>query len=228
MMEAYGEHDDPIVVLDCGHFYGIDTLDGYFELHQAYEKSAETGAYLATKPMLNSNVSERPKQCPACRAPVTSARRYGRILKLAALRSLERKHRTYIEDTLKELSVGKRENLKTLRMLRREVDYSPIHRVQDACRSLKNASDVEVPDPEPSLLLKILDMTANEHSSRVKEANSQDYKMADKVFLEAIDIATQNQSWRTASSLRLDYAGFLWRWMSSGQSMWDNLDWVNA
>lgn len=232
MMERYVEHDidtDPIIVLSCGHFYGIETLDGHFRLHDAYEKSHETGEYLAIKSLLNSDVSERPKQCPECRAPVTLVRRYGRILKLTALRSLERKHMTYIENILKVLTEQKKQNLEKLRKLRKEVESSPMRRVQLACRSLHCAHDVEVPDPTPRLLLKLLHMTAKEHTSRVKKAGASHYKIADEAFLEAIDIATSSQSWRTSASLRVDYVEFLWRWIDSSHSkavLWEHLDWV--
>eukprot|EP00980_Cylindrotheca_fusiformis_P004953 scaffold1051_cov119-Cylindrotheca_fusiformis.AAC.28 len=231
-MESYKEHDldtDPIIVLDCGHFFGIETLDGHIRLHEAYEKSPETGEYLETKSILASDISERPTRCPDCRAPVTSARRYGRILKLAALRSLERKHMDYIRNTLKELSVKTKKNLNTLNKLLKEVENGPIQRVQDACRSLQGSEDVEVPDPKPILVLQVLHMTAKEYSVRATEPDSFNYGKAKEAFLKGIDIACASQSWRTCALLRLDYVEFLWRWMNYNDSkavLWEQLDWV--
>jgi hypothetical protein len=136
---------------------------------------------------------------------------------------------TYIENILIALTEQKKQNLDTLRKLRKEVESSPMRRVQLACRSLHCAHDVEVPDPTPRLLLKLLHMTAKEHTSRVKKAGASHYKIADEAFLEAIDIATSSQSWRTSASLRVDYVEFLWRWIDSSHSkavLWEHLDWV--
>lgn len=47
---AYSEIDlneSPILVLRCGHFYSVDTLDEFFQIEEYYEK--KNGVFIAPK-----------------------------------------------------------------------------------------------------------------------------------------------------------------------------------
>ena len=147
-------------MLPCTHFYGIETLDGLFEMENAYEKS-ESGEYLATKSLFDSGISDLPMKCPECRAPITLVRRYGRVLNYKSLQVLERKHMTLIERTLYEISQLKKKDTKSLLKLREEIQATPMRTVQDACRSLKSSDNVEVPGTYFTLVLKWLDLTSS-------------------------------------------------------------------
>lgn len=133
---TYAEHDldaDPIIFFPCGHFYGIETLDGMLEMDKAYEKS-ETGEYVAAKSLFESRISDKPMRCPQCRALINLVRRYGRVLNYKSLQVLERKHMTYIERTLHEISQQDKKVIKTLLKLYEEIESTPMRKVQDACR----------------------------------------------------------------------------------------------
>lgn len=232
MMEEYVDHDidsDPIIVLPCGHFYGIESLDGHFELHKAYEKSVTTGEYVTTKSLFRSGISDRPMKCPECRAPISLVRRYGRVLNFKSLQVLERKHMVYLRNTMVELSRRETKDVKTLLKLRKEIETSPMRLVQDACRSLQSAESVEIPGTSSSLFLQWLKMTARVCSDKATDVNSPHYSMAIGFFLEGIDVATATKSWWSCALFRIAYVKFLWRFMSSSDSksvLWTHLDWV--
>ena len=53
-MVAYNEHcvdDDPIIVLPCGHFYAVSTLDGWLEIHRVYEMNG-AGEFVEPKSLM--------------------------------------------------------------------------------------------------------------------------------------------------------------------------------
>mmetsp|Transcript_4606 Transcript_4606/g.10903 ORF Transcript_4606/g.10903 Transcript_4606/m.10903 type:complete len:1123 (-) Transcript_4606:447-3815(-) len=234
MMEKYAERDldtDPIIVLPCGHFYCLETLDGHFELDKAYEKSEETGAYVAIKPLFDSEISDLPMKCPDgnCRAPISLIRRYGRILNYKSLQILERKHMTGIRNTFKDLLGTKKKDLGKLLNLRKKIEASPMKLVQDACQSLESAGQVEAPAASSSLQLQWVKITATVYAEKAKSIESKHYKKADELFLEGIALASTTESWRSCASLRIDYVKFLLRFMSLSASktiLWEHLDWV--
>eukprot|EP00536_Pseudo-nitzschia_multiseries_P007578 jgi/Psemu1/256351/estExt_Genewise1Plus.C_1800012 len=238
-MGRYEEHDldqDPVIFLPCGHFFGIETLDGHLEMDQVYVRSPDTGDYLSTKSLLDADLSDRPKQCPQCRFPLAFVRRYGRILNSIALRGLERKHRSYVERRLKDLSQRPRESRESLKAifqalstLRKDIQVSPMQQVQNACLSLQTADSVEVPQSSPSLLIRVIHESAKVGAKATKEVNSKTYNTTNKLFLEAIDIANASQSWRSSASLRIDLVRFLWRWMRYDDPkapLYAHLDWI--
>ncbi|KAL3940607.1 MAG: hypothetical protein SGBAC_004891 [Bacillariaceae sp.] len=232
MMEPYTEHDldtDPIIVLPCEHFYSLETLDGLFELDKAYEKSPESGEFVATKPLFGSGILDRPTKCPDCRAPISRIRRYGRILNYKSLQALERKHMTGIRNSFKDLSIAKKKDLNKLLNLRKEIEASPMKLVQDACQSLDSAEQVEAPPASSSLLLDWLKFAASAYGEKAKNIRSGHYKKSQELFLEGIALACATESWRSCASLRIDYVKFLMRFMSSSDSkttLWEHLDWV--
>lgn len=232
MMEQYSDHDidaDPIIVLPCGHFYGVETLDGHFQLDKAYEKSPQTGEYFAPKPLFDSEIPDQQIKCPDCRAPISLIRRYGRILNYKLLQTLERKHMTGIRTSCNELSQAKRKDLGKLLKLRKDIEASPMKLVKNACQSLETAGQVENHVASPFLLLQWVTITAVAYGEKAKSTESNHYRRAEELFLEGIALASETESWRSCASIRIDYVKFLLRFMSfSGNKgiLWEHLDWV--
>ena len=77
---------EKLIVLECGHIFTVETLDGHCSMSEYYETDPMTGRYLAMKaPPVKF---QTPPVCPTCRGPITSPR-YGRITKRANLDILE-------------------------------------------------------------------------------------------------------------------------------------------
>lgn len=231
-METYADHDidsDPIIVLpSCGHFYSVETLDYHFELAKAYEKSCTTGEYVATKSLLDSQISDLPMKCPECRKPIAEVRRYGRILNHKSLQTLERKHMASIRRTFKDV-LGSKKSLDKLLSLRRDIEATPMKLVQDACQSLGTAEHMEVPGTSTSLLLQWTTLAATAYADRAKSRKSKQYKKAESLFLEGIELSSATDSWRSCASIRIDYVKFLLRFMpvpASKDIPMKHLDWV--
>ncbi|CAI5474007.1 unnamed protein product [Closterium sp. Yama58-4] len=116
-LETLGEIDpdeSPVLVLPCGHAYTVETLDGHLGLNQVYEESedrsaggssaagggagggvggaleAAAGKWVAVRPFEDGDLTAL-KGCPECRQPITSLRRYGRMVNKALLDESERK-----------------------------------------------------------------------------------------------------------------------------------------
>jgi hypothetical protein len=85
-MSTYADHNvsvDPIITLPCGHFYATSALYGHLEIAAAvYERDA-SGRFVALRRLYSSDITEKPKGCPQCRAPIHSVNRYGRVLKFS-------------------------------------------------------------------------------------------------------------------------------------------------
>ncbi|EPS35125.1 hypothetical protein H072_11452 [Dactylellina haptotyla CBS 200.50] len=65
---------DPIIVLDCGHFYTISNLDGLLELEKYYRKDGT-----------DETKKVEFKACPDCRRPLRHINRYNRVFKTVLL-----------------------------------------------------------------------------------------------------------------------------------------------
>jgi hypothetical protein len=146
-MSNYTDHDvseDPIITLPCGHFYATSTLDGYLGIAAVYERDAN-GSFVALRSLYSSDITENPKGCPQCRAPIHSVNRYGRILKFSELRALERKHMMSIDQTLHVLAANpKRSTISALEGLEVQIKQSPMKQVWEASAG---AADIELPKP---------------------------------------------------------------------------------
>ena len=88
---------NPILVLGCGHFYTMETLDGQLELEKVYEKT-DKARWNGTKTLQEVNISQA--TCADCRAPIRGIKRYGRVLKAALLLFYKQRQYRYLEQTV--------------------------------------------------------------------------------------------------------------------------------
>lgn len=216
----YQDHDvdeDPIIVLPCGHFYSMSTLDGYFGMNEVYqEKEPGRGKYSATKPLTSSTISEKPKTCPDCRSRVHSVKRYGRILRLAELRALERKHMSNVEKSFPRLRAAFETNevtsdilLKRLEKLMTKLNASPMKKVYDAC-DVKDG--VEVPRPPQLHTMQLLQLKGEVYAQSASSKDDVNDKMAKETFQEGLDLADITESIRSGALFRLHLVSCLAKW----------------
>ena len=78
---------DPVIFLDCGHFFSMETLDGTFEMSKTYCGNGTTWEQ-DVFPALPASLTPLPG-CPKCRVPCSKVRRYYRISKQAVLDKAE-------------------------------------------------------------------------------------------------------------------------------------------
>jgi hypothetical protein len=208
MQTAYADHDvdeDPVIVLPCGHFYAASTLDGHLGLASLYEIDS-TGLAVGLKPLRGADVNEKPKQCPKCRAVIHSVRRYGRILRLSEIRSLERKHLALIRSKLTQLaSVVKTGDAKTVAEVKRvekEIRQSPMTKVFEACGG--KGFYYDVPRPPALQLIQILELKAVALEAQSDKSKKKDgYSGAIKAYENAIVAADESNSTASGGRTRL-------------------------
>jgi hypothetical protein len=68
-------NETPVLVLGCGHFFTVETLDGLVDLQKAYK--LDNNRFYCVE--LTGEFLQLPR-CLTCRAPIRNIRRYGRIL----------------------------------------------------------------------------------------------------------------------------------------------------
>lgn len=90
----YRDHEDldedPIVVLSCGHFYAMSTLDGHMDLRSAYQID-DAGKILGPKHFERAEM----KVCPECREPLRNIHRYNRVVNGALLDEATKRFMAY-------------------------------------------------------------------------------------------------------------------------------------
>ncbi|CDF38332.1 unnamed protein product [Chondrus crispus] len=96
----YGAHEfldqNPILLLQCSHFFTVTSIDGLFQVSRGLE---------------HSNIY--PPSCPTCRQPIRDLPRYLPLQKVNDLRLLERKHQLDMMHKCTEL-VKKAEELEAI------------------------------------------------------------------------------------------------------------------
>lgn len=214
-LSAFGDHDvstDPVICLPCGHFYAMSTLDGHLAIDSAYDIDVD-GNFRALRSLYSSDITEKSKGCPDCRAPIHSINRYGRILKFSELRSLERKHMMSIDRSLKILNSGSMErNLNTISILQDledQIKQSPMKQVWEASRG---DLDVEVPKPPTTQYLRIIEMLSAAFTTKIEQDGDEYYKLAVTTFERGITLAGESASHTTNGRLRLMLASMLVTW----------------
>lgn len=83
-----GEDDMPLVTLQCGHIFTVETLDGHTHLEEHYRRDLMTGRWLGLKQYQPPTGLTAMPRCPNCRTDVDSPR-YNRIAKRAKLDLME-------------------------------------------------------------------------------------------------------------------------------------------
>lgn len=227
--ETYEEHDidaDPIVCLPCGHIYSISTLDGHLGFSEVYTKESER--WTATKSLRTASIYEKPKCCPNCRAGIHSVQRYGRLLRLIELRSLERKHLMAIDQALDTLSrPGVKDLTRRLTELIETIKRSPMRMVYEACKA---SPDVEVPPPPARPLIRSLQLLGRAYEEKIEAEGDECYVHAKETYERAIYVAVNSRSIHSGALLRISLATLLLRWNQGAASVeteaFQHLDWV--
>ncbi|CAM9147741.1 unnamed protein product [Discosporangium mesarthrocarpum] len=80
-LREFDPDDEPLVVLRCGHAYGLTTIDNHMDLKEVYRKDQRSNEWLGPRP-LTANCS-RLKLCPDCRQPIDRINRYKRVINTA-------------------------------------------------------------------------------------------------------------------------------------------------
>ena len=93
-------NDDPLIVLTCGHAFAVSSLDQWLGIATVYGQNV-AGKFVDFKP-LTEELSDS-KGCPSCRAPISSVRRYGRVLAKLHFQSVQKKYLPFVESKLRVL-----------------------------------------------------------------------------------------------------------------------------
>ena len=244
MLNSYEDHcvdNDPILVLPCQHFYSMSTLDGHLSMTEVYEESSPgSGDFVTLKSLAEANLNEKPLSCPDCRSVIHSVCRYGRLLRLSELRSLERKSLMGIDQTLKVISRRvdsqqeasdrkKQEDLvKKLEKLEGRLLVSPMRKVYNACH---DRSQFEVPKPPTRPLLHTLELLGCVLSQLAETREGEHYQKAVDVLKRAICHADETKSTRSGGSLRLSLGALMMKWPSPSDAILDEarglVHWIN-
>jgi hypothetical protein len=212
-LSTYQDHDvdqDPILVLKCGHFFSLSTLDGCLGIHEVYEMNDTGDEFTGLKPLRGITISEKPKQCPECRFPIHDLFRYGRMLRLVELRCLERKHMALISRDLRRIAdiiEGKRVTQATVDQIKRletKIRKSPMTVVFEACGG---TGGVERTPPPAAQLIHCLDLKGRAYECLYERIKTRKCVLdARKAYKEAIQVADESTSTRSGGQLRLALA----------------------
>ncbi|KAI1006799.1 hypothetical protein K3495_g1423 [Podosphaera aphanis] len=123
MFRNYDEIDldeTPIVVLNCGHFFTVETLDGMLGMHEVYEIDGN-GNFIETKEA--TELARSIPRCPDCNTAIRqyATKRYNRVVNRAVIDNMSKRFlvegqdgiarlHEKIKETEKRLEVG-RENI---------------------------------------------------------------------------------------------------------------------
>lgn len=216
-LTTYQEHDvdsDPIVVLPCGHFYATSTLDGLFQMNQAYEID-DDGNFINIRSLLDHCNDVKPKACPECRNIVHSVKRYGRLLSFVRLRVMERKHIMAIERSLLLVSRKIKQSYnkddvvqieKSLQRIEKDFAKGPMRKIFEACAA---DSRVEVPFPPTRPLIQAMKLSACVNQRKIEKNGDDEYKATKKKYEKAIELCDTSKSTRFGAELRISFAKML-------------------
>jgi hypothetical protein len=209
--EALDVNVDPIVVLPCKHFFATSTLDGHLQIDTVYAVD-DLQNFTGLKSLIGASPgTEKPKQCPECRASIHSVRRYGRVLRLVELRSLERKHIMMVESSIAKLSevvgtdvAATPKIIAVLCKLERCIRASPMRKVFEACQG-----DMEISAPPSGPLIRCLELQGLAYSGLCTAYNDGNFASAKSCYEKAIDLADVSSSHKSGAQLRLALACFV-------------------
>jgi hypothetical protein len=105
----YADHDlddSPILVLGCGHFWTMETLDGRVGLKEVYELDDKTGRFVAVAE--NSQLAAAVPQCLSCQRPIRQhvTQRYNRFINRAVIDEMAKRFIVSGQQELRSLEDG--------------------------------------------------------------------------------------------------------------------------
>jgi len=195
--------EDPVIVLPCQHIYSVSTLDRVLEIDKVYEKDNASSSFTGLVPLRGSDVTG-PKTCPLCRSVIHSVRRYGRFLRLAELRSLERKHMLMVDRSLDQFSRNLdkgRDLLRGLKELEIGIRKSPMRKVYEACGRIDGIEPA--PPPPARQLIQCLELKGTVLERLSGAYNDESFSEAVKCYEEAIILADDSSSYRFCAIIRI-------------------------
>ncbi|KAG5175929.1 hypothetical protein JKP88DRAFT_249852 [Tribonema minus] len=98
--------DEPLqalVPLPCGHAYTAESLDGWIELARGYTSSVDSSGHTHWTGLSCMDGACSIKTCPACKCPISSVMRYGRVQRAAELKALDIKFLLHCQAQLRQL-----------------------------------------------------------------------------------------------------------------------------
>ena len=174
-MKSFGEIDlneTPIVVLGCGHFFTMETLDGHIGMTEVYTQDA-WGKYTGLKDISSVLAGSVPR-CPDCQCPVRQycSNRFNRVI-----------NRAVIDEMSKRFLVSGKEDLRRLEaeVLQLEVDLEVSR--DEIIRSFRQSPGSLTQDATPAESLKITRQLTSRYSKArkiEKEIEAFCRKVADK------------------------------------------------
>jgi hypothetical protein len=95
--------ESPIIVLSCGHFFTIETLDGMVALKDVYEVDHKTGRFVNF--IENDELAAAVPQCPHCKCPIRQyvTQRYNRLINRAVIDEMSKRFIVNAQQDLQEL-----------------------------------------------------------------------------------------------------------------------------
>lgn len=174
MMTPYADLDlneSPIVVLGCGHFFTIETLDGLVGLKDVYQVDPKTGSFTALYE--NTRLAASVPQCPNCRCPIKQyvTQRYNRLI-----------NRAVIDEMSKRFIVSGQQELRQLE--------KQLHNIEG---SLTKSRKSLVPDPTVRVHEKIGSRFVSEVSRTISSRYGEVGQLVAKVKSLMHRMATQHQ-----------------------------------
>ena len=162
-------------------------------------------------PLRDANVSERPLVCPDCRSPIEGVFRYGRLLNFSMIRGLERKHLMAVDALLDELAELAEQPLasvsdsKAVDTVLDQIRRGPMQSLFEACGG---SPLVEVPVPPSGPQIRALELRAVASAAVAGRRRDAAYCRAEESYQEAIQMAMDHISLRSAAHLKLSLVKF--------------------